>query len=131
MVSTYLSSLILLYFSILQAKWSAIWLPGSSFPTPSDLWLLKYCASFRTSSTCHLDQLSVSPSENIFFFHELTEPFQYTPFMLFNTLHYVTVHVHTCFNSIFYNAWIGICKYFESRGLQFSFAILYKDLLTL
>lgn len=62
-------------FSILQAKGTAIWLPGS-FPIPSDLWLRKYCASFRTQIMWHLYQkLSMSPSENLFPFTKWQNPF--------------------------------------------------------
>lgn len=53
------------------------------------------------------------------------------PFTVFNILHSVTVPVHTRFNSMFYSASIGICNSFESRGLQLSFVILHKDLLSI
>lgn len=38
--------------------------------------------------------------------------------MVFNTLHYITVHVWTGFNSVLYNASTGICRGFKGRDLQ-------------
>ena len=113
--------------SILQSNWTIFYCQDHHFPPlyTCDYWNPRHLLEPR------LWAISTSPGPSKTALLPWTDNPSNMPLTVFNTLHSVTVPVHTRFNSMFYGASTGICNSFESRGLQLSFVILHKDLLSI